>query len=74
MNNKTTQIKQLIKNGEHDKALHIIAKFRICYNGADIDAIKTASDSIKHPQFYKSIGHDIELNINKGKQELIKFM
>jgi hypothetical protein len=71
MINKTQQIKTLIAAGEHKTALHIVAKFQRLHMAGDFDKIKTASECIKYPNFYKALKYDINKLINDGIAELI---
>ena len=63
---KTDIVKEAVSAGDMKKALRIAKGFRINVTAEQRDAMSRAYECIVHPEFYRQIGTDIQVAIEKG--------
>ena len=69
---KTDQVKQLVREKKYKKALRIAKGFRIGVTAAERDMMSRAYECLLYPDFYKSIGKEVNDEIEKGINVLIR--
>ena len=63
METKRSQVIQALKNKDYKKALKIAKTFRIELNKEQNSIVTRGYESLTNPRFYKSLGQNIEQNI-----------
>ncbi len=71
MPNKSEKVRRLVRTGDYQKALSIVKTFRCGITRAQHDAMVRAYECIVHPGFYRSIGADLNADIEVGVNVLI---
>lgn len=69
--NKSEKVRRLVRTGDYQKALSIVKTFRCGITRAQHDAMVRAYECIVHPGFYRSIGADLNADIEVGVNVLI---
>ena len=72
MISKTEKVKQLVKNGEYQKALSLARTFRFWSNDQDKKTIQLAAEVRKNSSFYTQIGKDVEAEYQKGVETITR--
>ena len=65
---QTDIVREAVKAGEWKKALRIAKDFRINVTKAQREEMSRAYECMVHPEFYRQIGVDIPVAIEKGKR------
>lgn len=71
MPNKSDEVRRLVRHGDYQMALAIVRTFRRGITKAQHDTMLRAYECIVHPGFYRSIGADLQENVDAGIQVLI---
>lgn len=66
MMNKSDVVRSLVAAGDFKKALSIASNFKLGITKAESSAMKRAYECIVHPDFYRSIGIDIDETVESG--------
>lgn len=66
---KLSEVQNHIAQKDYLKALRIVSKFSKIKGNANL--IKTSYEMLIHPQFYKQICNDMDVQIQHGINELI---
>lgn len=66
MENKTEAVKRLVSEGNLKKALSIAKSFRLGVTKDQQSKMTRAYECMVHPDFYRSIGTDIQEAIDEG--------
>lgn len=63
---KTEQVRSLVGQGRYKEALRIAKGFRLGITGEQSSTMTRAYECMVHPDFYRSIGKDIQECIDGG--------
>lgn len=63
---KTQMVKVLVRQGKYKEALRIAKSFRLGITREQSDAMVRAYECMVHPDFYRSIGKNIQECIDGG--------
>ena len=66
MENKTAAVKRLVSEGNIKKALSIAKSFRLDVTKDQQSKMTRAYECMVHPDFYRSIGTDIQGAVDEG--------
>lgn len=66
MERKTERIRSLVAAGDYKAALRIAKDFRLGISKTESDLMKRAYECMTHPDFYKSIGADVDRIVRLG--------
>ncbi|MBR3973014.1 MAG: hypothetical protein IKJ99_03570 [Oscillospiraceae bacterium] len=66
MERKTDRVRSLVAAGEYREALRIAKDFHIGISRTESDLMKRGYECIVHPEFYKSIGVDVDRTVRLG--------
>lgn len=66
MERKSDRVRRLVAEGEFKEALRIAKDFRLGISRVDSDLIKRGYEALVHPEFYKSIGVDVDRTVRLG--------
>lgn len=66
MERKTDRVRSLVAAGEYKEALRIAKDFHLGISKTDSDLMKQGYECMTHPDFYKSIGVDVDRTIRLG--------
>ena len=73
METKTSKAIVLMRKGDWKSALAIFSTFRIGFTKEEIRSMEIAHESlVGHGDFYRSIGIDVDTEIEKSKAFLLK--
>ena len=73
MKRKSEIVRELVSSGKIKEALRIAKGFRLGITKEQHDKMSLAYECIMYPDFYKSLGHDIGLEIEAGTAVLLRF-
>lgn len=65
-------VREAVAQGDYKKALGIARNFRLGISKEDSDAMKRGFECMVYPDFYRSIGKDIQLEIQNGVNALMR--
>lgn len=63
---KTDQVRSMVEQGKYKEALRIAKGFRLGITREQSDALTRAYECMVHPEFYRSIGKNIQECIEGG--------
>ena len=66
MERKTDRVRRLLTAGEYKEALRIAKDFRLGITQTESDLIKRGYECLVHPEFYESIGVDVDRTVRLG--------
>lgn len=66
MERKSDRVRRLVAEGEYREALRIAKDFRLGISKTESDLIKRGYECLVHPEFYKSIGVDVDRTVGLG--------
>ena len=66
MERKSDQVRSLVAAGDYKSALRIAKDFRLGISRKQSDDMKRGYECIVHPQFYKSLGMDVDSIVGLG--------
>lgn len=66
MERKSDRVRRLVAEGEYKDALRIAKDFRLGISRYESDLIKRGYECLVHPEFYKSIGVDVDRTVRLG--------
>lgn len=69
---KSDKVRQLVAAGEYKKALRIAKEFRLGIDPADKEAMRLGYECMISPDFYRQIGKDVDTEIQRGIDVLIR--
>lgn len=69
---KSDVVREAVARGDYKKALGIARNFRLGISKEDSDAMKRGFECMVYPDFYRSIGKDIQLEIQNGVNTLLR--
>lgn len=69
---KSDMVREAVAQGDYKKALGIARNFRLGISKEDSDAMKRGFECMVYPDFYRSIGKDIQLEIQNGVNALMR--
>lgn len=69
---KSDMVREAVAQGDYKKALGIARNFRLGISKEDSDAMKRGFECMVYPDFYRSIGKDIQLEIQNGVNALVR--
>ena len=69
---KSDVVREAVARGDYKKALGIARNFRLGISKEDSDAMKRGFECMVYPDFYRSIGIDIQLEIQNGVNTLVR--
>lgn len=69
---KSDVVREAVAQGDYKKALGIARNFRLGISKEDSDAMKRGFECMVYPDFYRSIGKDIQLEIQNGVNALVR--
>ena len=66
MERKTERVRSLVAAGDYKEALRIAKDFHLGISRTESDLMKRGYECIVHPEFYKSIGVDVDRTVRLG--------
>lgn len=66
MESKTDRVRRLVAAGNYLDALRIAKDFHLGISKTESDLMKRGYECIVHPEFYKSIGVDVDRTVRLG--------
>lgn len=66
MERKSDMVRRLVSLGDYKAALRIAKDFRLGISKSQSDDMKRGYECIVHPEFYRSIGYDIDSTVAQG--------
>lgn len=66
MERKSDRVRSLVAAGDYKEALRIAKDFRLGISRTESDLMKRGYECIVHPEFYKSIGVDVDRTVGLG--------
>ena len=66
MERKTDRVRRLVAEGEYKEALRIAKDFHLGISKYESDLMKRGYECIVHPEFYSSIGVDVDRTVRLG--------
>lgn len=72
METKRAMVIRLLKEEKYKEAMKIAKGFKIELNKEERDIVTRGYESYTNPRFYKSLGQNIEENIRKAIEVLLK--
>lgn len=69
---KSRMVREAVARKDYKKALQIAKDFRIGITGEQRKKMALAYECMVHPEFYQSIGRDIEQAKAEGIREVVK--
>lgn len=66
MERKSDRVRSLLAEGNYKAALQIAKDFRIGISKAESDLMKRGYEAMVHPEFYRSIGVDVDRTVRLG--------
>ena len=66
MASKTDQVRSLVAAGDYKAALRIAKDFHLGISKTESDLMKRGYECMTHPDFYKSIGTDVDRTVRLG--------
>lgn len=62
----------MVQEREYRSALRIAKDFRLGINREDLDAMRLAYECMVHPVFYRQIGRDLDIEVERGIGVLVR--
>lgn len=66
MERKTDRVRSLVAAGDYKEALRIAKDFHLGISKFESDLMKRGYECLVHPDFYKSLGVDIDRTVRLG--------
>lgn len=66
MEKKSDTVRKLVAAGDYKAALRIAKDFRLGISKVESDLMKRGYECLVHPEFYKSIGVDVDRTVRLG--------
>lgn len=66
MERKTDRVRSLVAAGDYKEALRIAKDFHLGISKFESDLMKRGYECLVHPEFYKSLGVDIDRTVRLG--------
>lgn len=69
---KSDVVRAAVARGDYKKAMGIARNFRLGISKEDSDAMRRGFECMVYPDFYRSIGKDIKMEIQNGVNTLLR--
>ena len=69
---KSDMVRRLVREREYRSALRIAKDFRLGINQDDLYTMRLAYECMVHPVFYRQIGRDLDIEVERGISVLVR--